>query len=161
MSGISKASHASPFAQGYAFNAEEIYLQGELLGWQPACPAGCLSLSSSLVNQVLQWQQHPFLLSCLFSIPGAMSPLFLVFWDGWALSIFHLLLKGPLFCVLQDGEGGVVELTLISLLFIRGSLSICFLWLHRHMLSVREGFCPMFLALSKACSLHSIEQRRY
>jgi hypothetical protein len=96
-------------------------LQSELPDWQQAPLAGCLFLSSS-VNQALWWrQQHPSLLSCLFSVPETMSPLFLVFWDDWALSILHLLLKGPLFCVLQDGEGGVVELTLTSLLFTRSS----------------------------------------
>lgn len=81
----------------------------------------------------------PFLAVMPFLCPRAMSPLFLMFWDGWALSIFHQLLKGPLFCVSQDGEGGVVELTLMSLLLTRDSVSTCFLWLHRHMLSGREG----------------------
>lgn len=110
--------------------------------WQRAPPAGCLPLSSSSVNQALWRQQHPSWLSCLFSVPEAMSPLFLTFWDGWALSMFPLLLKGPLFCALQDGEGGAVELALTSLLLTRASLSTCLLWPHRHMLPGRGRSCP-------------------
>lgn len=135
MPGIAKLLMDSPYAQGYVFSAEEIYRVARGLAVSTP-PAGCLSLSASSVNQALWWQQqHPSLLSCLFSVPGAMSPLFLVFWDGWALSIFHLLLKGPLFCVSQNGEGGVVELTFTSLWLTRahsalassGFIDRCFL----------------------------------
>lgn len=43
----------------------------------------------------------------------------------------------------------------------QGSLSTCFLWLHRQMLSGRDPSCSLVLALSKACPFHSIEQRRH